>query len=61
LSAALDSGVAVAAILIFFALIFPGVSLSWWGNTVNSGTVDAKGTPWRELGVNETFGERTWS
>ncbi|KAE8155974.1 OPT oligopeptide transporter protein-domain-containing protein [Aspergillus tamarii] len=61
LSAALDSGVAVSAILIFFSLVLPGVSLSWWGNNVNSGTVDSKGTPWLELKLNETFGERTWS
>ncbi|KAB8070934.1 OPT oligopeptide transporter protein-domain-containing protein [Aspergillus leporis] len=61
LSAALDSGVAVSAILIFFALVLPGVSLSWWGNNVNSGTVDSKGTPWIELGQNKTFGEKIWS
>lgn len=51
----------MSAIVIFFALTFPGVNLSWWGNNVNSGTVDSKGTPWRELGVNQTFGEVTWS
>ncbi|KAE8136024.1 OPT oligopeptide transporter protein-domain-containing protein [Aspergillus pseudotamarii] len=61
LSAALDSGVAVSAILIFFSLVLPGVSLSWWGNNVNRGTVDSKGTPWLELKLNETFGESTWS
>ncbi|QMW29127.1 hypothetical protein G4B84_004462 [Aspergillus flavus NRRL3357] len=61
LSAALDSGVAVSAILIFFSLVLPGVSLNWWGNNVNSGTVDSKGTPWLELKPNETFGESTWS
>ncbi|KAJ5806846.1 OPT oligopeptide transporter [Penicillium riverlandense] len=61
LSAALDSGVAVSAIVIFFTLVLPRVSLSWWGNTVNSGTVDAQGIPWKELGVNETFGPKTWS
>ncbi|KAH8424861.1 uncharacterized protein LDX57_002605 [Aspergillus melleus] len=61
LSAALDSGVAVSAIVIFFALVFPQVSLSWWGNNVNSGTVDSKGTPWLVLGKNQTFGEKSWS
>ncbi|OGM51347.1 small oligopeptide transporter [Aspergillus bombycis] len=61
LSAALDSGVAVSAILIFFSLVLPGVSLSWWGNNVNGGTVDSKGTPWLELKANETFGESAWT
>jgi len=54
-SAALDSCVAVSAIVICFALVFPGVSFSW--NNVNSGTVGSKGTPWKELAVNETIGE----
>ncbi|GLA35576.1 hypothetical protein AnigIFM63309_011421 [Aspergillus niger] len=61
LSAALDSGVAVGAIVIFFALTFPGITFNWWGNTVNSGTVDSKGTPWLELKGNQTFGPATWS
>ena len=61
LSAALDSGVAVAAIVIFFALTFPGITFNWWGNTVNAGTVDSKGTPWLELKANETFGPTTWA
>ncbi|PYH92481.1 OPT oligopeptide transporter [Aspergillus ellipticus CBS 707.79] len=61
LSAALDSGVAVSAIVIFFALTFPGFTFSWWGNTVNDGTVDSKGTPWYELKGNQTFGPTTWA
>lgn len=34
LSAAMDIGTALSALLIFFALDLPGVSLSWWGNDV---------------------------
>ncbi|KAF4456344.1 OPT family small oligopeptide transporter [Fusarium austroafricanum] len=45
LSAALDSGLAVSAIVIFFALVFPGVSLSWWGNNVQGTTADGLGSP----------------
>ncbi|KAI9736312.1 MAG: hypothetical protein M1834_001198 [Cirrosporium novae-zelandiae] len=60
LSAALDSGVAVSAIVIFFTVIFPGGSLSWWGNNVSSTTVDGKGTPWKAIPGNGTFGPRTW-
>ncbi|KAF4963075.1 hypothetical protein FSARC_8877 [Fusarium sarcochroum] len=61
LSAALDSGLAVSAIFIFFALVFPGVSLSWWGNNVQGTTVDGQGIPWRKLGTNETFGPSVWT
>lgn len=60
LSAALDSGVAVSAIVIFFAVIFPGGELRWWGNDVSSGTADGRGTPWKQVPVNGTFGPRTW-
>lgn len=34
LSSALDSGVALAAVVIFFAVQFNNVELTWWGNTV---------------------------
>ncbi|RDW59914.1 putative isp4 protein-2 [Coleophoma cylindrospora] len=60
LSASLDSGVAVSAIVIFFTVIFPGAQLSWWGNNVSSTTVDGLGTPWRSLVTNATFGPKTW-
>ncbi|KAF2139368.1 uncharacterized protein K452DRAFT_254698 [Aplosporella prunicola CBS 121167] len=60
LSAALDSGVAVSAVIIFFTVIFPGASLDWWGNTVSSTTVDGKGTPWKQAPANGTFGPTKW-
>lgn len=60
LSAALDSGLAVSAIIIFFTVIFPGASLSWWGNNVSSTTVDGMGTPWKQLPESGTFGPTTW-
>jgi len=34
LGASFTSGIAVAAIIIFFAIQMPGVELNWWGNTV---------------------------
>lgn len=47
LSAALDSGVAIAAVVIFFTLQYPrdgnvGKSTiqSWWGNTVSFNNAD---------------------
>lgn len=62
LSAALDSGVAVSVVVIFFCLQFPknggiGVGVqNWWGNTVPFGTADAKGTPMYTLKPGDTFG-----
>jgi OPT family small oligopeptide transporter len=68
LSAALDSGVAVSAVLIFFILQYPKngtIGLTnvqvWWGNTVPFTTADALGTPLRSLAPGETFGPRVWS
>ncbi|KXT06362.1 hypothetical protein AC578_9203 [Pseudocercospora eumusae] len=61
LSAALDSSVAVSAIVLFFCVIFPGASLTWWGNTVNSKTIDGMGTPRFQVPVNGTFGPTSWA
>jgi len=59
LSAALDSSVAISAIVIFFCVVFPGAELNWWGNTVNSGTIDGMGTSLKA--INGTFGPGVWS
>ena len=40
LSAAFSSGVAIAAIVIFFALQMQHVSIDWWGNSVQASGVD---------------------
>ncbi|KAH8113799.1 OPT oligopeptide transporter [Phellopilus nigrolimitatus] len=62
LSAALDAGVAIALIVIFFSLQLPkgGITLEWWGNTVSSNTLDAMGAPLTTLAPGETFGPSTW-
>jgi hypothetical protein len=59
LSAALSSGVAIAAIIIFFALQMQHVSIDWWGNNVIS--EGCEGTPCRRLTLadGEYFGPRT--
>ncbi|KAJ6602371.1 OPT oligopeptide transporter [Mycena sp. CBHHK59/15] len=71
LSAALDSGVAVSILVIFFTLQFPKNGtigenniLTWWGNTVpfvgaDSGPLGA-GTPVQALAPGETFGPSHW-
>lgn len=62
LSAALDSGVAVATVIIFFCIMLPAGSLTWWGNTVYSHTADGRGTPWKGLPPEGYFGPArgTW-
>lgn len=67
LSAALDSGVAISAVLIFFILQYPKngeIGLNnvqvWWGNTVPFNTADAKGTPMLKLSKGEFFGPTSW-
>ncbi|KAF9893303.1 hypothetical protein FE257_011733 [Aspergillus nanangensis] len=60
LSAALDSGVAVATVFIFFCIMLPAGPLIWWGNTVFKDTADGKGTPWMALPEGGVFGPRTW-
>ncbi|KAJ7481221.1 OPT oligopeptide transporter [Mycena galericulata] len=56
LSAGLDTGVAFATILIFFALSYQGIKIVWWGNTVNSATYDGKSIPWKTVTKGSNFG-----
>lgn len=56
LSAALDTGTAVATIVIFFSVSYHGIKLVWWGNTVNSGTMDARSEPWLHVAKGMHFG-----
>ncbi|KAJ5305625.1 uncharacterized protein N7443_005285 [Penicillium atrosanguineum] len=62
LSAALDCGVAVSTLIIFFCITLPAGSLSWWGNTVYTQTADGKGTPYKGLPAQGYFGppKGTW-
>ncbi|KAI3596743.1 opt oligopeptide transporter [Moniliophthora roreri] len=67
LSAALDSGTAVAIIVIYFALQYPknghigrDTIQKWWGNTVHLSGADARGTPLKTLADGETFGANKW-
>ncbi|OCH85567.1 OPT oligopeptide transporter [Obba rivulosa] len=67
LSAALDSGLAVAAILIFFCLQYPKNNTigadtiqKWWGNTVSFDNADGLALPLRALASGEAFGPSKW-
>ncbi|KAG0691921.1 OPT oligopeptide transporter [Suillus ampliporus] len=65
LAAALDSGLAVSIVLIFFCLQYPANGkiganniLTWWGNTVFLNTADGRGASYYT--INGTFGPTTW-
>ncbi|KAH7107250.1 OPT oligopeptide transporter [Auriculariales sp. MPI-PUGE-AT-0066] len=67
LSAALDCGVAISAILIFFMLQFPkngtigaNTVQTWWGNNVYLDNADGKYAPFRPLPEAGFFGPSTW-
>ncbi|RSM05365.1 hypothetical protein CDV31_009603 [Fusarium ambrosium] len=58
LSSALDCSVAIAGILIFFAIFYTGASkhLSWWGTNVYKNTCDWDGCPYMSVEAGKTFG-----
>lgn len=57
LQASMDTGTALATIIIFFALGYQGVKLNWWGNTVGSNTYDANSVPWLTVSKGGYFGK----
>lgn len=61
-AAALDAGLVVCTLVVFFALTLPGVTLpQWWGNVKVFETMDALGTAIRKmLPEGEYFGPRSW-
>ncbi|KLO10280.1 OPT oligopeptide transporter [Schizopora paradoxa] len=67
LSAALDSGVAISVIIIFFCLEYPkngsiGAESvqKWWGNTVFQNTGDWNSVSLKTVAAGSTFGPATW-
>ncbi|KAI0850649.1 small oligopeptide transporter, OPT family [Daldinia vernicosa] len=65
LAAALDTGLAISGIVIFFAVTYgPNVQFpDWWGNTVWQNTADGQGLPWLQMPDVGYFGppNGTWS
>lgn len=61
LSAGLDSGLAIGGIVIFFAIVYPGGSVSWWGTEVYKKTNDYKSVPYKVLKTGQSFGPTTWT
>ncbi|THG98061.1 hypothetical protein EW145_g7488 [Phellinidium pouzarii] len=67
LSAALDTGFAISAIVIFFTLQFPhdgtigsGSLMNWWGNVVYTHTDDFDSKPSLDLVDGKPFGPASW-
>lgn len=56
LSAAMSCGIAVCALIMFFALQNNQVRVVWWGNTVSGAGVDGKGGGWLPLPERGYFG-----
>ena len=60
-SAALDSGLAISTILIFFTITLTNTKApNWWGNNVVTTTLDYKDLAIQQV-VTTPFGPKTWS
>ncbi|KAI1656429.1 small oligopeptide transporter [Daldinia decipiens] len=61
-AAALDAGLILSTIVIFFAITLPGVTIpQWWGNVDVFNTLDASYVGWlKTVPKGEKFGPATW-
>ncbi|KAF2831755.1 small oligopeptide transporter-like protein [Ophiobolus disseminans] len=61
-SAALDIGLALCAIVLFFCVLLPGAEMpAYWGTTIVGKTLDGAGTAVRKtVAEGEIFGPKTW-
>lgn len=57
LSAAFSSAIAIAAVIIFFAVSYNGFEIDWWGNNADTGC-EAKNCVLKTLPKGEYFGPR---
>lgn len=62
LSAALDSGVAISVLAIFFGVVYPGWAdeFKWWGTEVYKQGCDWKACSYRNVVPGERFGPEEW-
>jgi hypothetical protein len=67
LSAGLDGGYAIGAVVIFLAMrywkwppIGQNTIQAWWGNTVYHNTADFRSEPYKKIADGETFGPSSW-
>jgi OPT family small oligopeptide transporter len=62
LSAALDSGLAVGVVVIFFGIVFPGwmSGFKWWGTEVYKQGCDWRACPYQPVPEGQHFGPDKW-
>lgn len=60
MGAGVETGVALAVVIIFLCVQYPGGKLSWWGNTVWKTTYDYAYKKYYTLKTGETFGYDKW-
>ncbi|CCK71289.1 oligopeptide transporter OPT1 KNAG_0G02310 [Huiozyma naganishii CBS 8797] len=60
MGAAVETGVAIAVVIIFLCVQYPAGNIKWWGNTVWKNTYDGKYKTYYTLKKNETFGPQKW-
>ncbi|KAF2007132.1 OPT-domain-containing protein [Amniculicola lignicola CBS 123094] len=62
LSAALDSGLAVGVVVIFFGIVFPGwmSGFKWWGTEVYKQGCDWQACSYKTVPEGEHFGPKDW-
>lgn len=53
----MDTGTALATVIIFFALSYNNITLSWWGNNVGSDTDDSNSVPYLTVPDGSYFGK----
>jgi hypothetical protein len=53
----MDTGRALATVIIFFCLSYTGTVFNWWGNSVGSNTDDANSVPWLRVAAGKYFGK----
>lgn len=60
MGAAVESSVAIAVVIIFLCVQFPGAKLNWWGNDVWKNTYDNDYKKFYKLEKGQTFGPNKW-
>lgn len=53
----MDTGTALATLIIFFALNYNSIEFNWWVNNVGGNTDDSKSMPWLKVVSGGHFGK----